>query len=113
MSSSQRDRTLSDSVELGTRQRVEYWFLRQGVPHFAQKYCYHERLLLLVLPMVILIAFELGVAEWSNLDTAQLFLVPPVVVALTAFSWPLISLPFERNPLRRLVSLRVALCVVV
>jgi hypothetical protein len=82
------------------RECVEKWFADQGVPQFAGHYLPEDRLRFLVLPLAVLVAFEIGAAPKLE-SLPALLIVPPVVVALMAWARPFVwwLLGHERDAL--------------
>jgi hypothetical protein len=73
---------------------AEEWFLEKGVPHFLRHYRTRDRWQSLVVPLVTLIAFEVGMASWHAPTLIQLITAPPLVLAYLVFArtrltaWP-------------------------
>ena len=83
-------RDLTDDVARERlRKRVDDWFVEHGVPQFAERYTPEDQLRFLVLPLAVLVAFEVGAAPKLRSLPALLF-VPPVVVALMAWARPFV-----------------------
>jgi hypothetical protein len=68
------------------RDEVEDWFIEHGVPQFSDRYSPTHRLQFLVLPLAVLVAFEVGAAPKLPSTLLPLLIVPPVLVALGALS---------------------------
>jgi hypothetical protein len=78
-----------DLAREGLRKQVEEWFVKHGVPQFAEPYVPSDRLRFLVLPLAVLVAFEVGAAPKLR-SLPALLLIPPVVVGLAAWARPYI-----------------------
>jgi hypothetical protein len=78
-----------DVAREGLRKRVEDWFVKHGVPQFAERYTPKDQLHYLVLPLAVLVAFEVGAAPKLR-SLPALLVVPPVVVGLTAWARPFV-----------------------
>jgi hypothetical protein len=91
-----------NDLDVELRERVEEWFADHGVPQFAHRYLPEDRLRFLVLPLAVLVAFEIGAAPKLE-SLPALLIVPPVVVALMAWARPFVwwLLGHERDPLSR------------
>jgi len=59
---------------------AETWFIDNGVPHFLERYSAAERWRSLITPLVVLVAFELGIAPWSPPTLLALLTAPPLVL---------------------------------
>jgi len=107
-----------DDTDVELRERVEKWFAHQGVPQFADRYLPEDRLRFLVLPLAVLVAFEIGAAPKLG-SLPALLIVPPVVVALMAWARPFVwwLLGHKRDPetlsWRRLAGLLAVLVTLV
>jgi hypothetical protein len=75
--------------EAELRKQVEKWFADHGVPQFADRYVPEDRLRFLVLPLAVLVAFEIGAAPKLE-SLPALLIIPPVVVALMAWTRPFV-----------------------
>jgi hypothetical protein len=102
------------------RDEVDDWFIEHGVPQFADRYSPTHRLQFLVLPLAVLVAFEVGAAPKLPSTLLPLLIVPPVLVALGALARPFVGwlLGREEEPalkqtlqlhLKRLVGLVLAI----
>jgi hypothetical protein len=80
------DRT-DDLARDDLRKQVEEWFVKHGVPQFAEPYVPSDRLRFLVLPLAVLVAFEVGAAPKLR-SLPALLLVPPVVVGIATWARP-------------------------
>jgi hypothetical protein len=78
-----------DVAREGLRKRVDDWFVKHGVPQFGERYKPVDQLHYLVLPLAVLVAFEVGAAPKLRSFPA-LLVVPPVVVGLTAWARPFV-----------------------
>jgi hypothetical protein len=78
-----------DVAREGLRKRVDDWFVKHGVPQFAERYTAGDQLHYLVLPLAVLVAFEVGAAPKLR-SLPALLVVPPVVVGLTAWARPFV-----------------------
>jgi hypothetical protein len=72
------------------RNEVDDWFIEHGVPQFADRYSPTHRLQFLVLPLAVLVAFEVGAAPKLPSTLLPLLIVPPVLVALGALARPFV-----------------------
>ncbi|MGY1703866.1 hypothetical protein ACI79C_04765 [Geodermatophilus sp. SYSU D00697] len=63
---------------------AEDWFIDNGVPHFLERYSAAERWRSLITPLLVLVAFELGMAPWSPPTLFHLLTAPPLVLAYVA-----------------------------
>jgi hypothetical protein len=94
--------TLTPAARAHLRDRVDRWFIQQGVPQFAEGYSAQASLYFLVLPLAVLVAFEIGAAPWLPLSEVSLLVVPPlvitpVVVMLMSWARPFIWLLLGRE----------------
>jgi hypothetical protein len=78
-----------DVAREGLRKRIDDWFVKHGVPQFAKRYTPKDQLHYLVLPLAVLVAFEVGAAPKLR-SLPALLVVPPVVVGLTAWARPFV-----------------------
>jgi hypothetical protein len=81
---------LSPTERKRLRQEVDAWFAEHGVPQFADRYSAKDRLRFLILPLTVLVAFEIGAAPKLPPTLVPLLVVPPVVVALMAWARPFV-----------------------
>jgi hypothetical protein len=72
------------------RDAVDDWFIEHGVPQFAERYSPTHRLQFLVLPLAVLVAFEVGAAPKLPSTLLPLLIVPPVLVALGTLARPFV-----------------------
>jgi hypothetical protein len=88
------------------RDQIDEWFIEHGVPQFAERYSAQASFYFLVLPLAVLVAFEIGVAPWFPLTAVSLFIalllvVTPVALALTAWARPFIWMTLSRGEYRQ------------
>jgi hypothetical protein len=75
-------------------QAIKHWFAEHGVPQFLGHYSCRERAKALVLPLVMVLAVQIGAATWFDVSVVLLLVVPPAMVVLAllfkrAFDGPL------------------------
>lgn len=82
-------------------QAARQWFLAKGVPHFSGDYRgAAERWPALVLPLFVLISFEVGVAPWLDLSNLLYVIIAPPLVLLCVVVWRRLSPRRWRQSLR-------------
>ena len=79
---------------------VKPWFAEHGVPHFLNNYSAKDRGPALVLPLLMVLAAQLGAGTWFNVSVLQLLVVPPTVVVLALVSRRLFDGPLGLDPAR-------------
>jgi hypothetical protein len=63
-------------------QEVKDWFVQHGVPHFLPTYSVKDRAGALVVPLLMLLAVQLGAGTWSAVGVGELLVAPPATVIL-------------------------------
>ena len=61
---------------------IKFWFAEHGVPQFIGHYSCTERAKALVLPLVMVLAVQLGAATWFDVSVVQLLVIPPAIAVL-------------------------------
>ena len=81
---------------------IETWFQDHGVPQFMHRYSATDRLPLLLLMLLTILAFELGPAPWLKLTLAQLLIAPLILILLALWARPALAaiagLPIGASP---------------
>ncbi len=85
------------------RERVERWFIDQGVPHFSEGYTIVERLPLIACPLFAALAFEVSMAPLLDLTAFELLLALGCVIAMAVLALPALAdfIGFENRWKRR------------
>src|SRR5688500_473231 len=87
------------------KEAVDEWFEECGVPHFIHNYSASKRLPDLCIVLCVVLAFELGVAPWLELDVSQLAVAPIVLLVLTLWARPALLPMFDLEPRREIGTL--------